>query len=109
LNAAKCFGEVNRLRAELKLRPDGRASAYLAYCRAKDGNAKNTAEFYRRAVVDHCFDAAWAHNNWAHALILASPTAADLRLAIKECDAALRLDPSSRAARLNRCWATFRL
>lgn len=103
--ARKDFHEANRLH------PDGRNTAVLAYCHAHSagwaghGTAVNE---YDKAVKKYGYDEPWVHNNRAASLIkLGSPD--HLRLAIHEANAALKADPTLRAARLNRAYAQFRL
>jgi len=87
-------------------RPDGRSMAYIAYCLAKLRDYSGAAACYERARVVCGYEAAWARNNRAYALIQQrSPEY--LRQAAAEAEAALGLDPDLCAAHLNRAYARF--
>jgi hypothetical protein len=101
--AMKDFDDAN------KERPDGPNSAYLAYCLSLSGQQRAAATLYSQAMRQHGFQAAWVHNNYAHALLQAAPTPGILREAEAEAAAALIASPNLRPARLNRTYARFRL
>jgi serine/threonine protein kinase len=94
--------------AARRAKPDGRSTAFLAYCHARSGNHKAAATLYQEAIRDHGYAEAWAHCNRAYSLIRGgSPD--QLRQAINEATTALEREPKLRAARLNRAYARFLL
>jgi tetratricopeptide (TPR) repeat protein len=109
LRAGKWFEAADWFGKARQPGSDPRYTAYLAYCRSKTANQPMATTLYREAVEDRGFGDAWARNNWAYQLIHTSPTTPNLRRAITECTAALDREPTARAARLNRAWATFML
>ncbi len=101
-SATKDFGDAR------VAKPDGPSTAFLAHCYARSSNHKVAATLYQEAVKDFAYDKAWVHCNRANSLIRLS-TPNDFREAITEATAALELDPTLRAARLNRMQARFLL
>jgi tetratricopeptide (TPR) repeat protein len=97
--------------AALSRKPDGRTTAYLAYCKARGKEHAAAAELYKEAITDHGYKPAWVRNNRAYSLlqISQSQSRAHLPAAIAEATAALELDSTLRAARYNRAWARFLL
>jgi len=100
--ALKDFDDARRAK------PDGRNTAFLAYCHAKSGNHKVAIVLYQEAARDYGYKKAWVHCNRAYSLIRCG-SAEQLRQAIDEATAALGLEPTLRAARLNRAYARFLL
>lgn len=89
-----------------RISPDGRNTAFLAYCHGRNGNHPAAAELYSEAIKKYGFNEAWVRCNRAFSLIrCGSPQ--DLRFAFEEANAALELEPHLRAARLNRVYARF--
>jgi hypothetical protein len=101
-SAAKDIDDAHRMR------PDGPSTALLAYCRARSASHLMAAVLYQQAIAQHGYDVAWVRNNRAYSLIQCG-TRENLRLAVEESTVALQLDPNSRAARLNRATARFKL
>jgi tetratricopeptide (TPR) repeat protein len=101
--AMKDFDDANRAQ------PNGRNTVYLAYCHALSGQHRVAAGLYREAIQKYGYSAAWVHTNWAHSLTQAAPTVDQLRAAAAEADKAVRLDPTLRAARLNRAYIRFQM
>ena len=98
--ATKDFGNARRIN------PDGRSTAFLAYCQSRSGTHDAAAILYLKAIKDYGYGAAWVHCNRAYSLIR-SGSPQDVRLSIDESNAALALEPELRAARLNRAYARF--
>jgi tetratricopeptide (TPR) repeat protein len=86
-----------------RARPDGRSTAYQAFCLARSGQHAAAAELYRLAI-DSGYAEAWVLSNRAYSLIK-SGSPDDLHEAVRAADAALELGPPLRAARLNRAYA----
>ena len=98
--ATRDFGDAQRSK------PNGQYIAFLAYCNSLTGIHQGAATLYLDAIEKYGYNTAWVHCNRANSLIQrGSPQ--DLRLAIEEADAALKIEPDLRAARLNRVYARF--
>jgi tetratricopeptide (TPR) repeat protein len=100
--AMKDFGDSYRAK------PDGRTHAFIAYCRAKSGNHQDAVALYQHAIRNHGYAEAWVHCNLSNSLLRCG-TKEELRQAITEATIALEMDPTLRAARLNRAWAKYLL
>jgi len=102
--AMKDLGDAHRMK------PDGPNTAYLAYSHSRCGNFgshRAAEQLYLEAIKKFDYKHAWVHCNRAYCLIQCG-SAADFPAAIDETNFAVALDPTLRAARLNRAFAQFR-
>jgi hypothetical protein len=87
------------------LRPgDGRAAAYLAYCKMLGNDYPAARWLFERAAAEG-YTPAWEENDRAFCLMQADPELGLLGAAVTAATAALRQDPTLRPARLNRAVA----
>jgi tetratricopeptide (TPR) repeat protein len=91
-----------------QIQPDGRNTAYLAYCYNRTGNPSAAASLYQEAISRFGFETPWVHNNLSFSLIEPS-SPKKLRMAIEEAKIALLMKPNMRESRLNRLYASFLL
>jgi serine/threonine protein kinase len=101
-SAMKDFDTANRLR------PDGRNTAYFAYCQTRSGSHVAAAALFKEAIEKHGYNAAWVRCDRAYSLAQTGRVPA-LEEAVREATAALDLEPELRPARLNRAYARFLL
>jgi serine/threonine protein kinase len=86
--------------------PDGRTTAFEAYCDGRNGASRASATLYQDAIRKYGYKEAWVYCNLADSLIHCG-TREDLRQAIAAATTALEMDPNLRAARLNRAYARY--